>query len=507
MDLETVFKKFDEHQTRKKKLEEKLEAEKPPPPKPPKEALPPLWKHQVEAIERARDLEYFALFFEVGTGKTRTIIEILEDKYEQHKRTLKTLILCPLIVVVNFKREFEKFGRTDKKIFTLTGPIKDRIKTLQANPESIFITNYEGLYDKAFVLALRGWHPDIFVADEIHKLKTTNAKRTKAATDIADMCIYRFGLSGTPILNTQLDLFSQIRILDKGASFGRNYFVFRMQYFYDANSARKGTHSYFPNWLPRPGIDKDLNLKIKHFSMVVKKEECLDLPPLIKKEVEVHLGAEQKKAYNQMKKDFIAFIKDQACVAELAITKALRLQQIVSGYVATEEGYEIAFDELPRLRALEGLVTDIVKTSKVIIWASFIKNYEMISKVLEGCGIKYATITGETLRPQEEVDKFQTDDTVRVMIANPAAGGIGINLTQASYMIYYSRSFNLEHEIQSEARCYRGGSEIHSKITRIDIIARGTVDDIISKVLEEKKKIGDNVLTNKDIVGILKREL
>lgn len=493
MNLETLLKDYEAR-------EERLKAEA--------ALLPiPLWKHQEEAIRRAKDLNYFGLFFEVGTGKTRTIIEILEDKYKKHRRVLKTLILCPLIVVINFKREFEKFGKINKKIIALEGPIKKRIKTFKENPESVFITNYEILYNLEIKNAIRAWRPEVFVADELHKLKDPKAKRTKAASEIADMAMYRYGLSGTPILNTQLDLFSQVRILDRGETFGNNFSVFRARYFYDANAARKGTHTYFPNWLPKPGIDSELRRLISPFSMSVKKEECLDLPPLIKKEVLVEMGSQQLKAYTQMKKDFITFIKDKACVAELAITKALRLQQIVSGYIRTEEEIDITFDEIPRLEVLEKLVTDIIPTAKVIIWANFIKNYHMIERILENNKIKYTTLTGETKNRQEEVDKFQEDDSVRVMIANPAAGGIGINLTKASYMIYYSRSFNLEHEIQSEARCYRGGSEQHEKITRIDIITKDSIDDIISKVLEEKKKIGDNVLTNQDIIGILKREL
>lgn len=476
--------------------------------------LPPLWEHQKKALENAKGLDYYALFFETGTGKSRTLIELLEQKCKEEKRLLKTVILCPLIVVENLHREFKKYGRTTKdKSIPLVGRNSDRLKKfLSENKDpKIFITNYEVLYDQAMVEAIKYWRPEALVADEVHRLKDPKAKRTKATLLISALCKYRFGLSGTPILNSQLDLFSQVQFLDRGETFGNNYFVFRMKYFEDKNAARRGTHTYFPNWQPKPGIDEEIKRKIAPFSMSVKKSECLDLPPLLKKEVIIPMSHEQERAYKQMKKDFIAFIKDKACVAELAVTKALRLQQIVSGYLATDDEMEVSFDKVPRLEALEKLLTEITPTNKVIVWMTFKKNYEMVERLLKDKDgnviIPYATLTGDTLHPQKEIDKFQNDESVRVMIANPSAGGIGINLTAASYMVYYSRSFNLEHEIQSEARCYRGGSEIHRSITRVDLITPGTIDEVIGQVLAEKKKIGDSILSNRDVIRILRDRL
>jgi SNF2 family DNA or RNA helicase len=84
-----------------------------------------------------------------------------------------------------------------------------------------------------------------------------------------------------------------------------------------------------------------------------------------------------------------------------------------------------------------------------------------------------------------------------VLIGHPGSGGIGLNLIEASYMIYYSRSFSLEHDIQSEARCYRGGSERHQSITRIDLVTPGTIDELVMKSLATKQELSDKILKEK----------
>ena len=92
------------------------------------------------------------------------------------------------------------------------------------------------------------------------------------------------------------------------------------------------------------------------------------------------------------------------------------------------------------------------------------------------------------------MDRFRKDDSCRVMIANQGAGGAGINLVEASYSIYYSKGFSLEHDLQSEARNHRGGSEIHDKITRIDLVCPNTIDESINEALSNKQHVADRIL-------------
>ena len=201
-----------------------------------------------------------------------------------------------------------------------------------------------------------------------------------------------------------------------------------------------------------------------------------------------------------MKDNYLTFVKDtdKAVLAQLAVTKLLRLQQIVSGFMVTEEGESLAFDSVPRLDRLRELVEEITPNHKLIIWCSFKKNYEMIATLLEELDIRYVMLTGEqnTKQKQEAIDEFQSEESnsPRVVIANRRSGGIGVNLTAASYSIVYSRDFNLGDELQSEARNHRGGSEIHDKIVQLNLCVADTVDEAVLEALNNKQKISDIIV-------------
>jgi len=215
----------------------------------------------------------------------------------------------------------------------------------------------------------------------------------------------------------------------------------------------------------------------------------------------VELSAEQQAPYNQMKRDFIAFVNGelnagvpQAIVAKIAITKLLRLQQIVSGFAKTESGESVQLKDVPRRTVLKELLETITVDHKVIVWSVFKQNYIMIEDVCEKLGIQYTSITGQTKDKAAAAHEFNTDPNVKVLIGNPSAGGVGINLVAASYMIYYSRDFKLSSDLQSEARSHRKGSEIHKKITRINLEAPGTIDELISEALKNKQNISKEVI-------------
>jgi SNF2 family DNA or RNA helicase len=459
------------------------------------------WKHQREAIERAASLNEFALFFEVGAGKTSTCINILRQKYSAAGRVMRTLILCPPIVIENWRREFCTHSRVGDRVLKLVGTGKQRLGLMVKHRDlEIIVTNFETLLMKEVFTALKAFAPEILVVDESHKCKDLQAKRTKAVISLAEIAQYRYILSGTPILNSPMDIFAQYRILDKGATFGKNFYTFRAEYFYDKNSSMPRDR-YFPSWQIRPGALEAINKKISAKGMHVTKKDCLDLPPLVRETIYVDLSTEQQKLYNELKSDYIAFVNDKAIVAQLAITKALRLMQLVSGFVVTEgvDGAEreaTSFKDNPRLAALKEILEQTTGHSKCLVWAVFKENYAAIRKVCDDLSIGYVEVTGEVsaAKKVEAVDRFNTDPDCRVLLGHPASGGIGINLIAASYSIFYSRNFSLEQDLQAEARNYRGGSEIHEKITRIDLVAANTIDELITKRLASKIEISDKVL-------------
>lgn len=466
-----------------------------------------LWKHQSEAIEKAKNLNHFGLFFEAGTGKTRTCIELLRSKYREANRVRRTLIFGPQVVVENWRREILRFSKIPKdSVIPLIGTGKERLKTflLNSHLDPIFITNYESVLMKDLFEQMMIWKPEVLVLDESHRVKNYQAKRTKAIVQLADLAEVRYILTGTPILNSLLDIWAQFRVLDRGEAFSKNFFQFRNMYFYDANSFMPA-HRHFPNWKLKTHAECLIEDEMNKCTMHVKKAECLDLPPLVRKTVYVGLSPEQAKHYESMKKNFITFINDKACTAQLAITKALRLQQIVSGFMKLDpepenpKGIVLSLKDNPRADALEEILEDLCPKHKVIVWAVFRDNYETIRKVCEKLELSFVEIHGDVSpkQKQEAIDRFERDETVRVVIGHPGSGGIGVNLVAASYSVFYSRNFSLEQDIQAEARNYRGGSERHESVTRIDIVAKDTIDEHILEALAKKQSISDLVL--KDI--------
>ncbi len=464
------------------------------------------WKHQYEAIEASRDATNYALFFEQGTGKTLTCVNILRIKFLRAKKFLRTFIFCPDIVMSNWKKEIlENSNIRPDEIILLQGKAAYRAETIDnhRSESKIFICNYHCLQMTEVVQAMLAYRPEVLVFDESHRLKSLKAIRTKAAIRLADKTKHKVLLTGTPILNSLMDIFSQFRILDGGTTFGKNFISFRHRYFYDVNAGMpKG--KYFPDWRPKPGSSSAISRKISAQSRVIRKKDCLDLPPLVKVPIEFKLPYRLSVAYEEMKNDFITYVEDEACVAQFAMTKALRLLQICTGFIKTDSGSIKSFN------ARRDVLTEILKErtphSKVIVWAVFKENYKDIRKVCEEIGVKYVEVHGDVNAKDKDraVEEFNTSSDVRVYIGHPGSGGIGVNLTASDCSVVYSRTWNLEFELQSEARNYRGGSEIHNKITRYDIVAKDTIDEKVMQALNNKEKMSLKVL--KGIAKEMKNE-
>ena len=458
----------------------------------------PLWQHQKEAIQRSKLLggNELALFFDPGTGKTRTMLEIMRHIYNTNKRVEKTLIVCPLIVTTNWVNEIRKYTKIpDSKVTLLHGTISEKARTL-AILDGIVIVNYDIFTREEFRDAAIKWGPKVLVLDESHRCKDASSKRTKSLIRLSmsmSKKAHRYLLTGTPITNDQTDLWSQFYILDHGDTFGNNFFSFRSYYFYNVNANKP--NAKFPLWVPRPGIEDNIKEKISKKTIVAKKESCLDLPDLVFQEYDVELSEKQRKLYHEMKNDFITFINGKEAVAQLALTKMMRMQQILSGFLKMEDGSVERFDN-PREGMLRELLSDLCRAHKVIVWSVFHEDYATIRKICQDLKIGYVEVNG-LLGEKEKfanIESFQKDESVRVFSGSPQAGGIGINLVEAPISIWYSRNYSLEQDEQAMARNYRGGSERHTKVTRIDLVARKTIDEVILKAVREKKKLADTIL-------------
>lgn len=460
--------------------------------------IQPLWEHQKKTIEEFRHNSFFGLFYEMGTGKTRTAIECYTQKCQQTAIKLRLLVLCPIIVMRNWEREFGKYSELKpfaniRVIDQASGGKKASAIQSVSDDVQVLIVNHEALLSSEVYQEIHKQKFDFLIIDESHRFKNPSAKRTKALIKLADTIRYKLILTGSPVLQSALDLWSQFRVLCS-TIFPENFFTFRSLYFYDANSGMP-KHNYFPNWKPRPGSEAKLNEIIGKCSHRVEKSQAIDLPPLLRETVLVPLLPEQARHYYSMDAEFLTYLEDSVVTADITLTKMLRLQQICSGILATQDHGTKKVENL-KLNTLEELLKDLTTRHKVIVWTSWRDTYSDIAEVVDRVGVSFAMITGDT--PQKDRDeamrRFNEDDDCRVFIGNQAAAGVGCNLQAASYMIYYSKTYNLEHDLQSEARNYRGGSEVHEKITRIDLVTEGTIEEEITEALWNKKELGEILL-------------
>lgn len=444
------------------------------------------FQRQVEAGYKG-----IALFHEQGTGKTITAIECASTI----PHTARILVICPSVTVVNWSREIAKY--LGEPVCPLVGTGKQRVKLFDSTKAHYIICNYESQRIKPLWDAIKATSWDCIILDESHRIKNPTSNITKEVMSLCADTPYVLALSGTPILTSPLDAFYQLKVLeppDKSlpGSVGHNYYGYRARYFYNNNSGNPFVS--FPKWCIRPGAEKDIAKIIDNRSYRVMKSECLDLPPLLRQTMLVGLTAEMEKGYRELEKHFVATCHGLTVVTDLVLTKMLRLLQMLSGIISN--GEETRLVETQKHEALRELLPNLVTNHKIIIWANFRPAINSIFELAKEF-VAFPLIISGGQSPtdrQKVIDSFQNDDMARVLIANQAAGGIGINLTAASYMIYFSKGYSLEHDLQSEARCHRGGSEVHQKITRIDLVTEGTIEEKVNEALANKLSMSELLL-------------
>jgi SNF2 family DNA or RNA helicase len=490
-------------------------------------ACPPsLWEHQRIAIERAKTLHGYALHFEAGTGKTRTALEILKHRFNTEKRIMRTLILCPPIVIGNWREEWCKYTKIDRRdVVALTGTGAQRLKTFVQNAYNekderrgkVFITNYESLLMKELYQYFTNWVPEITIQDESHRLKNPSSKMAKALDELVNKFVkpsLRLNLTGTAILNSPMDLFMQFKVLMGGfptldslvtGKHITNYFTFRATYFEDKNAKWRGSENYYPNWQPKPSTSELFGRLLASVSMSVNKADCLDLPDEVDVTIPVPLTPQQRRDYDKFEKDMVLNIEGKNYTADIAMVRALRLMQIASGFISgmdfpdASESQPIKYEykNTEREKALKELLEDICieKGKKCLVWAVWKNNYEIIKKVCDELKIKYVECHGlVSAKGKEEARRsFIQDPTISVWIGHPYSGGIGVNLIVAPYTVWYSRNFSLEQYSQAKARNYRGGQT--EKVTHYHLIAADTIEPEIVQALINKQNISDLIMS------------
>jgi SNF2 family DNA or RNA helicase len=480
-----------------------------------------LWDHQREVIEfvkrqlQTNSLTSYALFWEMGTGKTRAAVQILRLVYRwiltasgliKKKQDLLpqdiplTLLVCPSSVFQHWQKEFRVgAGRLLSESLTILdqSSMQRRIDTtLRAKREGrrIFLVNTEALQQKKVWnrLAQAIGQPRVVLVDELHLFKSPTSKRGWALRRMGNGADFKLGLTGSPQLNGPEDYWGQMRFINKDV-FPQQFDLWRQTNFIDKNERWKAKHNYFPKWVIRPECKERVAAAMAPYVDIRKKEDCLDLPPLVRQQILVPMSPAIRKAYHQMEKDLVADAEDgKAVVATVAVVKNLRLAEIANGKL--EIGHsgksEVQLLPCPKLDYLVEVIQNIYP-AKIIVWNHWKALFPAIEEALFKAKPKISSVTihGDTTSADraDRLKLFINEPSVQVMLASQAALGTGTDgLQVASYMAYYSKTNNLAHDSQSNDRAYRGGSEGHEKVTRYDFDMEGTIEEDITEALHNK---------------------
>ena len=459
------------------------------------------YKHQQKALEMSWNKETFAYFMEMGTGKSKVLIDNMAILYDRGKIRAALIIAPKGVISTWYNQELPAHlpNHIESKIVLwkalITKGQQEKLDSLFAEGEDlrILIMNVEALSTTkgtAFAYKFISAYNTLMAVDESTTIKNPKAKRTKNILKLAQHSKYRRILTGSPVTKNPLDLYTQCEFLSPWLLNFASYYSFRNRY------AEMKTINVSGRQIQVVGFYKnlgELSDKLKDFSYRVLKEDCLDLPEKTFMKRSITLSPDQRKVYDEMKKEALAHLNGKVTTSAIVLTQLMRLQQITCGHFKADDGSTQPIKN-NRITELMNVLDEI--EGKVVIWAHF--QYDIISIIKAivkeygpGTVVDYYGLTPQDER-QKNIDSFQKDSKVRFMVGTPQTAGYGITLTAASTMVYYSNGYDLEKRLQSQDRIHRIGQ--NKPVTYIDIMAEDTVDQRIVKALRNKVNIASQIM-------------
>jgi SNF2 family DNA or RNA helicase len=463
------------------------------------------YAHQLTALEKSWEKQVYAYFMEMGTGKSKVLIDNISMLYDKGKIN-GALIIAPKGVYQNWYNSeipTHLVDHIDKKMVLWQAMINKtqakKLNTLFKTGEElhILIMNVEAFSTKKgvdFAHKFLNCHNALIAVDESTTIKNPGAKRTKNILGLSKYSKYRRILTGSPVTKSPLDLYTQCYFLSPWLLDHSSFYTFKNRYAVMRTANFGGRSVQIVVGYRNLG---ELSEKLKPFSYRVLKDDCLDLPKKTFMKRIVQLSDEQKKVYSQMKQTALAFLNGKAATTATVMTQLMRLHQITCGHFTADDGTTQILKN-NRIDELIDLLHEV--HGKVVIWAHYRHDIETIVEHIKkefNTSVDNSVMTyyGDTSVEdrQKAIKEIQDPDSpVRFLVGTPQTGGYGITLTAASTMIYYSNGYDLEKRQQSEARIDRIGQT--KPMTYVDIIAEDTVDERIVKALRKKINIASQVM-------------
>lgn len=471
------------------------------------------FKHQQESFNTTRGREYYGLFWEMGTGKTKPLIDTISWLFLT-RQIDGALIVSDKGAYLNWPMiEIPTHMQPDLLEHTRIGcfratarghEVRDYERVLVAQDDILDIAciNIEALsHERPFQWA-RSFlinHHAIMIIDESTSIKNQKSARTINVRRLGELADYRRIATGTPITQGPLDLFSQCQFLKPGClghtsftSFKATYAVERQMIF----GKRR-----FQQIVGYRNLD-NLAERIKPFTSRLTKDECLDLPEKIYEIEMVEMTTEQSEIYDKLKNEALVMLDQGMVSCTEAITAIEKLHQVCCGHVKTDDHITV---NIPNNRVTTLLRLREIIDGKMIIWCAYQRDVENVMAALaELKRDQFAVHYYGKTTPDERVNhlqQFHDNPLCTELVGTTATGGKGLTLNEASYTVYYSNNYRLEHRLQSEDRNHRIGQK--RNVTYIDLAIPNTIDMRIIKLLKEKKDLASEVLDLNRLIELL----
>lgn len=462
-----------------------------------------LYKHQIRganmalrafgALDAKTPGGGFGELFEMGCGKTLTTIAVAGALYNLGKID-RVLVVAPTSVCSVWPHDLNQFAAFPWEARVLLGDKKKRLKALNELKNwpfkalRIAVINYESTHRDGIFEALAAYRPDLIVCDESQRIKNPSAAQSKALHKLGDAAPFRMILSGTPVQNNAVDLYSQYRFLDP-AVYGANFYAFKNRY---CIMGGYGQHQIVGYRNMDELVEKEHSVAYR-----VTKEECLDLPQQTFINRYVQFTDAEQAIYEQLRKSsFLELETGENVTATTILTMYLRLMQLTGGFLTADESSRPKQVNTAKLDALADIVDDYVVDAgkKLVIFARFRAEIAAIENLLRLRKIQYGSIYGDV--PMEErgkiVEDFQTNPDTKVFVAQIQTAGLGITLHAASTAVFYSYDYNYANYAQALARIHRIGQRL--PVTYIHLVVDGSIDEKILAALENKEDMAKTVV-------------
>ena len=444
------------------------------------DTIKPAWAHQRSGTNMILAGRSCLLHWDMGCGKTRSVIDAIRLGHI-YKRIL---IVAPLSVVPVWPTEFDKYapGLIENVVPLDAGTITARAGRLLAmidrwDTDLVAVVNYDVVFRKPMYDALRSCAWDLLVLDEVHKIKNSRGKTSKALRLLGKQSRQRVGLTGTLMPHSPTDVWAQFDFI-RPSVFGRSFVQFRSHYCVMGGWQGKEVQG-FKN-------QEEMAEKIGTVTDRVKKADVLDLPKSVHEARYLDLPAAARSLYDRLYEDLETDVQKGTVTTANALVRLLRLQQVTSGYVTTDGGDD---EELhtEKLKALREILDDLAPDERVVVFCRFRHDLRSVLAAGHESGRGYFELSGA----HKQLPEWRRSSG-GVLGAQVQAGSLGVDMTAASYAVYFSLGFSLGEYEQSLARLDRPGQT--RSVTNLHLIVRRTVDEKVYWALQHKRDVVQSIL-------------